>query len=656
MLQRKDAWQTNIRRAVFFGLLTTALIGLACSPPETGSSDNGTQKPGQQDRGRTTGNVDRTGMTADGKWLYHLSYGDIVLAPDGRTLLVSVPVPGPTASEKTPSLRLVSYDLDTSAITPLDAYDVVRAQFSVDGKLAWLLTDHGKALRYLEVATGKVTLRAQLDETFTTLDRTPDGKYAVLANLPRNDWDEMLFNAVTCKISVNVNGATAVVDRCKVLLVDATQTTGHQEWSAPLPVRDLDFSPFRNEIILTWSQFIGSQPEATLGFYQPNLPDAVTLVTAPNCGDELVLAPAFGKALLAPSRCQKDPISVFDLDKRTYLQNLPGFGPVAIVGDQAIGFTTRPTLYTGWGKTQGTPFGPIQVDLKTLAWKTHDWGDYPPTFTAAPNGQNLLVWQEQGDVPAKLTRIRVADWEETPAQNPSVRLQAFVWRPNGDTVIALSKGLLFRLRVSTMVVEHLPLAVAPELLQQRPTGTEILLAESDQPLFYRYDLDMLTTTPRAVTLGAQVAASVSAPPVATPGWDYLTVRDLSIALPHGCEPVKTGGQLDGVSLQRNVGGKWQAVGKFTALPVSTTVWCPLEGMNALNDVGEGASLWLAGQNLRLWGTVPILSGDRIVVTPVGDQTVVEFTLASTQTVEMPLPTVELGTVTGKGGEVTLEVP
>ena len=241
-----------------------------------------------------------------------------MLAPNGHTLLVNVPLPGPSKVVLTPTLQLVAYDLDTAQQTTVDAADVVRIQFSVDGKLAWLLADGGTVLKRLDLATGQVQSVATLAGTFTTLDRSPDGKFLVVANLPRSDWEEALFQSAVCTVTVKLAERQAAVNRCRVQVVPIDQPATAQVWQTPRPVRDLDFSPFRGEILLTWSEFVGNAPQATLAFYQPGLPEAITQATAANCGDELVLAPQAGRAFLAPSSCQKDPISVFNLDQRTF--------------------------------------------------------------------------------------------------------------------------------------------------------------------------------------------------------------------------------------------------------------------------------------------------------------------------------------------------
>jgi hypothetical protein len=678
MLEHTRSLSTTWRRAIFFALLTGALIGLACTPPETGSSDNGVQKPGRQERGRSAGSVQQTTKAADGSWVYTVGYSDIVLAPDGHTLLVGVPVPGPNATVLQPTLQLVAYDLDTGVQTALDAHDVIRIQFSIDGKLAWLLTDRGTVLKRLEIATGLVVTHTALPHTFTTLDRTPDGLYVVLANLPLSDEDEATFNATTCEVSVQVGSEVGLVDRCAVMLISTNHPNVQQTWSTPRPVRDLDFSPFRSEIILTWSDF----NEATLAFCQPHRATFVATATAPNCGDELVIAPAFGKALLAPSRCKKDPISVFDLDKRTFITNLPGFGPVAIVGNQAIGFTTRQALQNTWFLEQKTAYGLIQVDLETLEWKVHDWGSSAPTFTAAPDGQHLLVWQKdawtfpaslwnQDPVvwqtefltPARLTRIHVADWQETPMQNPSVRLESFAWRADGDTLVALSNHLLFRLHVATAEVEWLPLDVAPALLQQRPNSEEILLGEGGAPQFYRMNLDTLGLKSFAVSLGANLSGGTVALHKQTVGWDSLILTDDSAVA--ACGDPKHGSQVDAVVVSRNIGGEWHEIGYFMPLAASTEgLFCTIIG--SVGEAGDGKVLNLRGVGVALRFRCTgsscdttgdhIVPGDHLIVTAVGAETSFHVELANVLTSALGTAAAPFPAVKGADGTVTLVVP
>jgi hypothetical protein len=261
-----------------------------------------------------------------------------------------------------------------------------------------------------------------------------------------------------------------------------------------------------------------------------------TDVEVPNCADELILAPAHGLALLAPSSCAADPISVIDIHQRKFVTNLPGFGPVSLVGSHAVGFVPRSGLPLERQAEVKDPVAWIRVDLSNLQWQVFPAGSELPTYTPTPDGQHLLAWtanfwSELGlDSLANLRRIRISDGQTVPLDNPTIAPGPVTWLPDGS-LLTLSAGLLFRIDPQAMTANWLPLgALGPGLLRVLPGGKELLLGEVHRPWVHRLALDGGSPLPLPLPLPLELAGTLysDAPPsfvqpTGPAGWDSVVV-------------------------------------------------------------------------------------------------------------------------------------
>ncbi len=501
--------QSMARQLVLFGLIA---LGSGCAL-EAGDSD-ALETAGRQDRGRDPGQftVDTTGNSRDGQrkgvgserlWIYTLQYSDVILSPDGQLLLAMVPAPGPGKGFATPGLVLLVRHLGTGAETPLpELNDLRRINFSPDGSIAWLLRADGQTVTGLDLATLKTGPSYQLDSVFTVLDVAPGGDHLLLSNTPRNGLEEALAAGACGPVSGGGNDSNEA-NRCHVGLINLKSGKTH-DFATPHPVRDLDFSPAHDEVVLTWSTLVKGTPKATVAFYDPHSGTTSALVEAGNCAGELKLVPNSHLALMAPTHCARDPISIFDLKARKHLEDLPGFGPVAITpdGQAAVGFTRRQDMETTWGYTQqNEKVGLIFVDLPSRAWKVVDYGERLPSYTLSPDGQWLYTfehstqWQKgQGGAPGglqsgagQLARWHVATRKRTPISQV-VAPQRFVWSQNGARMHFLHQGGLHHLDAGSAQVVASPIGHAAELINIRPQGDYLVLGRHDQPTFYTVPL------------------------------------------------------------------------------------------------------------------------------------------------------------------------
>ena len=342
----------------------------------------------------------------------------------------------------------------------------------------------------------------QLDSPFTVVDVTPDGEHLILSNIPTNDWQEVFYNPQQCSVS-NAYGIPAGSSGCEVAIVDlATNEVWVEHF--PFAIRDIDFSPARPDVLFTYSRWVGNQPVATVDFYSPASRAFQAKLDFSNCADELVVDPASDLAILAPTSCNKDPISIIDLEQRQFVKNLPGFGPVLISrdGSTAVGFTRKENMEQEWDYfDQQLKVGLIVVDLATLVWKIVDHGDKEPAYTISPNGKHLYLYHDQYSweknsegkfemVPVSpgLSQIDLADMKVHRMAHDGFNLDRFVWSKDGHQMYVLSNGELLTLEVGIPQLELLPLSAQPELINIRPQDDLLTLGEGNAPVFYLFEM------------------------------------------------------------------------------------------------------------------------------------------------------------------------
>lgn len=201
-----------------------------------------------------------------------------------------------------------------------------------------------------------------------------------------------------------------------------------------------------------------------------------------------------------------DPISVIDLEKRKFVKNLPGFGPVAITSDgsKAVGFTRLENMVSDWGYNgQKTVIGLIFVDLDTLNWKTMDYGNDIPTYTLAPDGSRLFVYAETDggyyqpkgqnqplDPSDGMIQVLLNDlsWS-TIAQSDKLEISRFVWTADGSTMFFLSGTALYKLDAESGDIAPIATYGTPSLMNLRPQQDYLILGEAYEPTFYLLDID-----------------------------------------------------------------------------------------------------------------------------------------------------------------------
>ncbi|MBM4352181.1 MAG: hypothetical protein FJ109_00050 [Deltaproteobacteria bacterium] len=496
---------------------------LGCDGIDQGALDN-EEEVGRQERGRDTGwywRENDTDSAGNPVWEYHPFYSEVILSPDGLNLLAMVPVPGPDKGYDSPGMILAVQPLPSGQkrLFP-EVKDIARLNFSPSGDRAYALAKDLGGLIVVNLRSFVLEKKVDLPALFGVVDVTPDGKYAILSNLPVGDWAEMFYSpdTQTCTpFQLEVSGKA--MNHCQFAVVDLA--TGEVKTHVlPYRLRDIDFSPVGGEVLFTYSYYQETPtlflPHAVVQFYSPSLNQFVTETDFPNCADELVIDPTRNVALLSPTTCetptkeemeqkQHDPISVIDLETRSFVKNLPGFGPVVIASDgsHAVGFTRRDNMVSDWGYTsQNTEIGLIVVDLETLSWKVMDYGNDIPTYTLSPDGKNLFVYAEtdnarrpMGDGPEVLdpsegiiqVKLQDLSWK-TIAKSAAIEMTRYVWTEDGSTMYFFSKKGLFRLDAASGKISPIALYGTPTLMNLRPQQDFLVLGEAGEPTFYLLDL------------------------------------------------------------------------------------------------------------------------------------------------------------------------
>lgn len=360
------------------------------------------------------------------RWGYKLAYSNIILSPDGSTLLMLVPAPGPDEGFEEPMLLLAAQPLPSGPIQLFPEFrNILRINFSPDGSKAYVLQQEGRRLTEIDLRELVVLRSVELPLPFSTLDVSQDGRYVFASNLPRTPVEQALYRFNSGCVPQAIYSMPKGTDLCRVEILDLQ--TGYL-WNTQLPqaARDLDYLVTSRQLVLTYGIPMDAEERnrSVLQFYSLDDKRQESSLLIPNCSDELVLSRDQTIALLSPTFCafvgagedvsgwvttwqqeeaeeepdppeSKDPISLIDLTGKQFVQNYPGFGPVMLSpnGRFAGGFTRRSLMESGWNFfEQLRPFGLVLVDLITGGWKVHDFGEVIPAYFFSPDSRSLIAY------------------------------------------------------------------------------------------------------------------------------------------------------------------------------------------------------------------------------------------------------------------------
>ncbi len=213
------------------------------------------------------------------------------------------------------------------------------------------------------------------------------------------------------------DGTLIVGDHDRVFLIEPA--TGDVRGTAKVGERpvDLEILPGGEQALVVgstrWADGGPHTPVSLVGFAEPE-PNVAT-IDVPNCAAPIAVVPDGSRALLSPTFCtpdaegkakgwaNPDPVSMIDVDRTagtlTFLKNLPGFGPVALLEDgHAVAYLDMkridPAMFDDQSQipaASGPQFHLMTIDPKSMAFDLHPIGASLPRFAPAKDGRSLLV-------------------------------------------------------------------------------------------------------------------------------------------------------------------------------------------------------------------------------------------------------------------------
>jgi len=258
-----------------------------------------------------------------------------------------------------------------------------------------------------------------------------------------------------------------------------------------MPVRDVDVTRDGRFVIITeetnWAS--GDTPQTRMEVRRTEDGTSSCEVTADNCADELVLSDDENTAFLAPTLCQKDPVSVVKIQDGncSLAKQLPGFGPVALSpdGKTAVAFLDRdapevegfPTVPANV-KASSQRYHLMMIDTHTLEFTTRAQGDVMPRYTFTPNGADLLIDMPM-DPLSQVEILNLATGVKRVAAGLPIKLNVFTLSPDGKRVFIVNDGL-FELDVAGAALKAVAVNFPTASLNSTPDGNTVLLGSSNE--------------------------------------------------------------------------------------------------------------------------------------------------------------------------------
>ena len=433
-------------------------------------------------------------------------FDEAALSPDGRYLLVQV--------GEEPCLAVVDVEEGTVGL-PESLCGIRWLGFSPEGDVAYLLLSSGSTMATLKLSDLTVTSEMTTGGEYTVLDVSPDGAIVALSNVPSTLWTETQYEWNTDDPGMR---------RLATLRPD---TGSVAELSTPFALRDVSFSPVDGAVLGVSSRWKGDGwPEAQVYWIEPTTGVIEDQVNFLNCADELAIQPGGITALLSPNQCmvhpvvlppppeveewptdpedewedwedfdEGDPVSVIDLETRTFEGNLPGFGPVAFSpdGETAVAFSRRETLMTQWNVFQQSFVGLVFIRMSDLYWSVLEYGDDEPDYFIDPSGAYLYLHDREPGAD-RIVRLDLATEAMAVLEGPPTHLDGRSLAPDGGAIYVIAEGELRKVAVGGTAVEAMPLPFDASQVFARPQGDTLVVTETDDAAVHLIDPDTGTVS------------------------------------------------------------------------------------------------------------------------------------------------------------------
>jgi hypothetical protein len=388
-----------------------------------------------------------------------------------------------------------------------DGVDVGMGKIAVDPNGRYFVSRRGEHLMYgdLESGESKILLGVEYPErlAFANTSRSLFLTSSPDAPIIRYDLDaDRVVWRVTPKIDnrLQVSPRLHITDDDRFLLLtylqgivvlDASTGVTARIPVFRLPVRDVDILPGQPIALVTLeNEWDRDDPSTTVVLV--SLTDGTDEeITVPNCSDETVLTPDGRYAFLAPtvcgsSRVSKDPVSVIDLRTRSFVRNLPGFGPVAMAqdGTTAVAFMDAEnldmTLFREGDPVPTTRYSRYHImliDTQTLRFRTAKLGDELPRYALTPDGKMLLIDYAHVYVNCYVRILDIASLKVRTVAGYNIRLDEFVITSDSTRVFLIDSGF-YKITIELAAVDNIPVDFFPTGINITPNDRFVLLGES----------------------------------------------------------------------------------------------------------------------------------------------------------------------------------
>lgn len=381
-----------------------------------------------------------------------LGLGDIAVAPVGGYVLFER------------GDELATGDVATGSIAALPVTQPSRLAFSKQRAFVYVGTEATNEVVAVDVDARKIGWRASVPSATTSVLRlmsSKDDRFVVAAQTR----DVQVFDAASGAQKGAFSFEGALVDL--QILPDSKRVVAVEthEWDGDLALTRVSVLDLETH--------------------------AKRVLKVPNCSDRVAVSADGKRALLAPTNCQKDPVSVIDLAQgaEKFEKNLPGFGPVAMSpdGSTAVAFLDRDNLDLSLFSDPklapvGSPdrFHLMLIDTNDLSYEFVAAGDDLPRFAVTPDGNVLLV--DTGLTPNVAARILdVPSRSFKPISGPALRLDDFVLTQDSQHAFVLRSNV-YDLDIGKATSSLVATTFQPK---------NINISADDKALFLRVDDDTL---------------------------------------------------------------------------------------------------------------------------------------------------------------------
>lgn len=276
----------------------------------------------------------------------------------------------------------------------------------------------------------------------------------------------------------------------RVIVIDAASGEIMKRLSFDEPIVDVDVTPDQDRIVVTTQHtWTGSVPRTELQVIELAT-FQVTAIQVPNCASELSISANGQHAFLAPTHCQKDPVSVIDLDAGRFVRNLPGFGPVALAanGALAVAFIDASNIDASlFDDPQQIPtveeaaYHLMLIDTESLRFDVIPLGDRLPRYAITPDGKLVLIDADTLWEDGRVRMLDVTKKELFPVLGPGMQLDHYAVTSDSSKVFLLDDGL-YTIDLTTREAGSKPIDFTPTDLNLTPDDSTLVLREDDETL------------------------------------------------------------------------------------------------------------------------------------------------------------------------------